>query len=211
MINEWLEVGTIVAPQGLKGELRVYPDSDFPERFIEPGTRWLKHPDTGEIEEVELLNGRYVPGKNLYVIQLAGVEDRDRAEELRGYKLLVDKSDRPFLEDDEYHVSDLVNLEVYHQQTGENIGVVIDILSAGNDLLEVQLHQQPVIEDKPVRDLSEISRKSKRRKLKPKKNKPFTVLIPFVKDIVTVVDIEGGRLEILPPPGLLELLEIERT
>jgi 16S rRNA processing protein RimM len=211
MINEWLEVGTIVAPQGLRGELKVYPDSDFPERFIEPGTRWLKHPDTGEIEEVELLNGRYVPGKNLYVIQLAGVDNRDRAEAWRGYKLLVDKSDRPSLEDDEYHVSDLVNLEVYHQQTGENIGVVIDILSAGNDLLEVQLHQQPVIQDKPVRDLSEISRKSKRRKLKPQKNKPITVLIPFVKDIVPVVDLEGGRLEIVPPPGLLELLEVELT
>ncbi len=206
MTNEWLEVGIIVASQGLKGELRVYPDSDFPERFIEPGMRWLQHPDTGEIEAVQLLNGRYVPGKNLYVIQLAGVDNRDRAEELRGYKLLVDKRDRPSLEDDEYHVSDLVNLEVYHQQTGENIGIVIDILSAGNDLLEVQLHQQPVIEDKPVRELSEISRKTKRRKLKLKKNKPFTVLIPFVKDIVPVVDLERGRLEILPPPGLLELL-----
>ncbi len=206
MTNEWLEVGIIVAPQGLKGELRVYPDSDFPERFIEPGMRWLQHPDTGEIEAVQLLNGRYVPGKNLYVIQLAGVDNRDRAEELRGYKLLVDKRDRPSLEDDEYHVSDLVNLEVYHQQTGENIGIVIDILSAGNDLLEVQLHQQPVIEEKPVRELSEISRKTKRRKLKLKKNKPFTVLIPFVKDIVPVVDLERGRLEILPPPGLLELL-----
>jgi 16S rRNA processing protein RimM len=211
MTNEWLEVGKIVAPQGLKGELRVYPDSDFPERFIEPGTRWLQHPDTGEIETVELLDGRYVPGKNVYVIQLAGVENRDRAEALRGSKLLVDKSDRPSLEDDEYHVSDLVDLEVYHQQTGENIGVVIDILSAGNDLLEVQLHQQPAIEEKPTRDLSEISRKSKRRKLKIKKNKPFTVLIPFVKDIVPVVDLEAGRLEILPPPGLLELLEVERT
>ncbi|MBE9169442.1 ribosome maturation factor RimM [Pleurocapsales cyanobacterium LEGE 06147] len=206
MTNEWLEVGTIVAPQGLRGELRVYPDSDFPERFIEPGTRWLQHPDTGAIEEVELLEGQYVPGKNLYVIQLAGVDNRDRAEELRGYKLLVDKSDRPSLEDDEYHVSDLVDLEVYHQQTGENIGVVIDILFAGNDLLEIQLHQQPVIEDKPLRDLSEISRKTKRRKLKSKKNKPVTVLIPFVKVIVPVVDLEGGRLEILPPPGLLELL-----
>jgi 16S rRNA processing protein RimM len=31
--DAWLEIGTIVAPQGLKGELRVYPNSDFPERF----------------------------------------------------------------------------------------------------------------------------------------------------------------------------------
>lgn len=211
MTNEWLEVGTIIAPQGLRGELRVYPDSDFPERFIEPGTRWIRNPNTGIIETVELLDGRYIPGKNLYVIQLAGIINRDRAEELRGYKLLVNKSDRPYLEDDEYHVSDLVNLEVYHQQTGENIGVVIDILSAGNDLLEVQLHQQPLVKEKPERDISEISRKSKRRKLKSKKNKPFTILIPFVKDIVPIVDIERGRLEITPPRGLLESVEIEQA
>ena len=44
--EEWIEIGTIVAPQGLHGELRVYPDSDFPERFLVPGTRWLKHPHT---------------------------------------------------------------------------------------------------------------------------------------------------------------------
>ena len=51
---EWLEVGTITSPQGLKGELRVYPDSDFPERFTKPGIRWLKHPQTKAITEVQL-------------------------------------------------------------------------------------------------------------------------------------------------------------
>ena len=37
--QKWLEIGTIVAAQGLRGEVRVYPSSDFPERFLEPGTR----------------------------------------------------------------------------------------------------------------------------------------------------------------------------
>ncbi|PSO69461.1 MAG: ribosome maturation factor RimM, partial [Cyanobacteria bacterium QS_1_48_34] len=38
--DKWLEIGTIVAPQGLEGELRVYPTTDFPERFEQPGVRW---------------------------------------------------------------------------------------------------------------------------------------------------------------------------
>ena len=46
---ESIEVGTITSPQGLKGELRVYSDSDFPERFTKAGTRWLQHPDTSVI------------------------------------------------------------------------------------------------------------------------------------------------------------------
>ncbi len=37
----WLEIGTILTPQGLDGKVRVYPNSDFPERFEEPGRRWL--------------------------------------------------------------------------------------------------------------------------------------------------------------------------
>lgn len=203
--QEWLEVGTITSPQGLKGELRVYPNSDFPERFTKPGTRWLKHPQTAAISEVQLRGGRYVAGKNLYVIKLEGIEDRNAAEALRDYKFLVDKSDRPKLKKDEYHVSDLVGLQVYHQQTHENIGVVIDLYSAGNDLLEVRLHQQPEIEPKSDRDLSQISRRSKRKKYRPKSLKPLTIFIPFVKEIVPVVDIPNQRIEVSPPDGLIDI------
>ena len=203
--QEWLEVGTITSPQGLKGELRVYPNSDFPERFTKPGIRWLKHPQTAAITEVQLRGGRYVAGKNLYVIKLEGIEDRNAAEALRDYKILVDKSDRPKLKKDEYHVSDLVGLEVYHQQTQENIGVVIDLYSAGNDLLEVRLHQQPETEAKSNRDLSQISRRSKRKKYRPKSAKPLTIFIPFVKEIVPVVDIPDRRIEVSPPDGLIDI------
>ena len=204
---EWLEVGTITSPQGLKGELRVYPDSDFPERFTKPGIRWLKHPQTKAITEVQLKGGRHIASKNLYVIKLEGTEDRNQAEFWRDYKLLVDKSDRPKLNKDEYHVVDLVGLEVFHQVTGENIGVVVELYSAGNDLLEIQLHQQPEVEVKPDKDLSTISRRSKRKKFRPKAKKPLTVFIPFVKAIVPVVDVANRRVEITPPDGLLNMNE----
>lgn len=202
---EWIEIGTIVAPQGLDGELRVYPNSDFPERFLVPGTRWLQHPDTGIIEAKELLGGRYIPGKNLYVITLEDIEDRDRAEALRDYIILVPKSDRPELQADEFHVADLINVEVYLQQTGENIGIVTEIFNTGHDLLEVTLHKQPEPEPVTNPDLSQISRRSKRKKYKPKKVKPVTILIPFVTEIVPIVDLENNRIEINPPEGLLEI------
>ncbi|NEQ88960.1 MAG: ribosome maturation factor RimM, partial [Moorea sp. SIO2I5] len=102
--DDWLEIGRIVSPHGLKGELRVYPSSDFPERFEEPGQRWLKPPRDNPPQPVELLWGRFVPAKGLYVVQLKGVDNRDQAEALRGYQLLVPASDRPELEEDEYHI-----------------------------------------------------------------------------------------------------------
>lgn len=120
-IAHLIEVGTIASPQGLKGELKIYPNSDFPERFLKPGTRWLRHPRTQEIIAVELLKGRYLAGKNLYAIQLAGIDNRDRAEELRQYVLLADRRDKPNLAPDEYHVADLIDLEVYDRTTGEKL------------------------------------------------------------------------------------------
>ena len=65
--------------------------------------------------------------------------------------------------------------------------------------------QQPEVEAKPIRDLSQISRRSKRKKTKTVKSKPATKFIPFVKEIVTVVDIANGKIEIDPPEGLLEI------
>lgn len=206
-LPELLAVGTITSPQGLKGELRVYSESDFPERFTQAGTRWLQHPQTATIKEVQLKGGRYLAGKNLYVIKLEGIEDRNQAEALRDYKLLVAKSDRPKLQQNEYHVADLVGLAVYHQATGEYIGVVVDLYVAGNDLLEIELDQQPESNSIVHKDLSQISRRSKRKKYKPKSAKPLTIFVPFVKEIVPIVDLDNRKIELTPPEGLINIHE----
>lgn len=201
-MSEWLEIGKIVAPQGLNGEIRVYPNTDFPERFEQPGQRWLMRPGATQPETVQLLSGQYIPGKNLYVVELAGVENRNQAEALRGCVLMVPQSDRPQLGEDEYHVLDLIGLEVFNQLTQEVLGTVVDVLSAGNDLLEVQLASTaastPALSDSIV----EVKKSGKKSK---QSAKPKTVLIPFVKAIAPVVDIENKRVEITPPPGLLEI------
>jgi 16S rRNA processing protein RimM len=161
-MDDWIKIGRIVAAQGLKGELRVYPDSDFPERFEVPGDRWLL-----------LVSGRYLSGKGLYVINLAGINSREQAEALRDAYLVVRESDRPQLEEGEFHVADLIGLEVFEQTTQARVGVVTDLFAAGNDLLEVELEGGE------------------------------KVLVPFVEAIVPVVDLQQHRIEITPPPGLL--------
>ncbi len=180
LAQDWLEVGRVVAPQGLQGEVRIYPDSDFPERFVVPGTRWLLRPRASELEAIELLAGRFLAGKGLYVVQLDGITDRDQAEDLRDTRLFVPMSDRPVLDENEFHVTDLIGLAVYHQATQAHLGTVTDVLPAGNDLLEVEL-------------------------LHPDDPKHSRVLIPFVIEIVPVVDLQARRVEILPPDGLLAL------
>lgn len=181
MTDDFLEIGKIVAPQGLKGELRVYPNTDFPDRFLKPGKRWLLKPGHAEPQVIELVKGRYLDGKGLYVVQFAGIDSRDLAETLRDCKILIPASDRPLLQEDEFHVADLIGLQVFEQASQTLVGEVVNVLAAGNDLLEVQYLQEGQPDKK-------------------------TVLIPFVRAIVPVVDLAQQRIEITPPDGLIELV-----
>ena len=182
--TDWLPIGRIVGPHGLNGEVRVYPDSDFPERFEQPGERWLLKPGATKPEPIKLVKGRFQEGKGLYILKLAGIHYRDQAEALRDAQLLVAADDRLPLEPGEFHVGDLMGLSVFLQATGEAIGTVIDVYRAGNDLLEVALASDN-LDNTP-------------------KDKPRTVLIPFVEAIVPVVDLIQGRVEITPPDGLID-------
>jgi len=40
--DQWMCIGKLVAPQGLKGDIRIKPRSDFAERFTKPGKRWIQ-------------------------------------------------------------------------------------------------------------------------------------------------------------------------
>ena len=103
--NDWLPVGKVVAVQGLKGELRINPASEFPERFTEPGTRWLKARGKAP-QEIELKSGRKLPGKSIFVVRFAGIESRAEAESLVGQTLMVPADDRPELAEGEFHLLD---------------------------------------------------------------------------------------------------------
>lgn len=251
--EEWLTIGRIVAPQGLRGEVRVYPETDFPERFEEPGQRWLLRPKATEPEPVELESGRFLANKGLYVVQLAGVDDRSAAEALRGAQLLVAADDRPELAPGEFHYLDLVGLTVVDQASGQVVGTVLNLIAAGNDLLEVErspdwlfsgIESETAAEnsglpqnqlenadammadpidaqtqaniDAQVSETAEITAKTAAKtgskakakakaKSKSKPKAPPRLLIPFVESIVPVVDLPNQRLEITPPPGLLDL------
>jgi 16S rRNA processing protein RimM len=200
---DWIEIGKIVAPQGLTGGLRVYPSTDFPERFLDPGERWLRSPSGDPPRPVTLTSGRYLEGKGLFVIRLKGITHRDQADALRDHVLLVPESDRLPLDDDEFHVSDLIGLEVYDQQQQTWIGTVVDVTTTAHDLLVVERPGAAIadLEEDPPAPPHPDRRKS--AKTRRKKRQP-PVLIPFVMDIVPVVDLVGRRIEITPPPGLIE-------
>jgi 16S rRNA processing protein RimM len=173
----FVEIGKIVGAHGIRGEVRVYPNSDFPERFAKKGVkRWLLKPNQAEPETIVANGGYFQEGKGLYVMRLAGIDDRNQAEALRNSLLLVTLDDRPQLAQDEFLVSDLIGLSVYDQATQTLVGTVRNMTTAGHDVLEIDQEGR----DKPI-------------------------LVPFVMAIVPVVDLAARRIEITPPPGLLDL------
>ena len=175
--NEWLVVGLITSCHGIFGQVKVKSLSDFEERFIIPGIRWIQK-ENETPSKIELLSGYKQPGKATFVVKLQGINTRNDAEKLKKFKILVKTDKLPKLNNEEFHLLELINLEVKTLENAELkiIGKVINLENEQNNLLVIELFQNQ------------------------KK-----VLIPFVKEIVPLVDIKNNFLIINPPNGLLEL------
>ena len=175
--NEWLVVGLITSCHGIKGQVKVKSLSDFEERFLKPGMRWLQKENEFP-SEIELTSGYKQPGKETFIISLRGISDRNRAEQLKKYKILVKTNQLPKLKKEEFHLLELVNLQVKIKEDEELkvIGKVINLENEKNNLLVIKLFKNE------------------------KK-----VLIPFVQEIVPLVDIKNNFIVVNPPKGLLDL------
>ncbi len=175
--NEWLIVGLITSCHGINGQVKVKSLSDFEERFSKPGIRWLQKENENP-SKIELSSGFKQPGKETFIIKLQGINTRNDAEKLKKYKILVKTNKLPKLKKEEFHLMELINLQVKISDKHELkiIGKVIDLENEKNNLLVIKLF---------------------------KNHKK--VLVPFVKEIVPSVDIKNNFLIIKPPKGLLEL------
>jgi 16S rRNA processing protein RimM len=175
--NEWLVVGLITSPHGINGKVKVQSLSDFEERFLKPGKRWIQR-EKEFPQEIELLSGFKQPGKETFILSFKKIKNRNDAEKIKSYKILVRSKELPELKEEEFHLIQLINLEVkiFEDQEYKIIGKVINLENERNNLLVIEL-------------------------LKTQKK----VLIPFVKEIVPIIDIKNNFLVIAPPKGLLEL------
>ena len=175
--EDWLVIGIITSAHGVSGKLNIKSLSDFKERFTQPGKRWIQKND--EIPSpYNLISGFQKPGKDSFIISLEGIKDRNEADNLKQYKLLVKSNDIPILKNNEFHLNQLIDLDVklYTENKLKIVGQVVDLITENNNLIVIKLYEN---------------------------NKK--VLIPFVKEIVTTIDKKNNYLVIDPPKGLLDL------
>ncbi|GMA99312.1 ribosome maturation factor RimM [Pelosinus sp. IPA-1] len=139
MMDNMIVIGKIGAPQGVRGEVRVTPLTDFPERFRELKTALLDDGTSLPIESV-----RY--HQQFVLLKFRGMDNRNDIEHLRGKLIKVERKDLVQLPAGHYYIFDIVGLEVYTEEK-EYLGKVTDVLETGsNDVYIVeQKDKQPLL------------------------------------------------------------------
>ncbi len=125
------KLGQIVNAVGLKGENRVYPYTDYKERFEELKQLYIED----EIYEIEKV--RYMG--QMVIIKFVGISDRNAAEALKGKYLYIDRENARKLDEDEYFVADLIGMKI-QDEAGNLVGTLSDVIqNTAQDVYEIEL------------------------------------------------------------------------
>ncbi|MHB1206426.1 MAG: ribosome maturation factor RimM [Rhodospirillaceae bacterium] len=112
---------------------------------------------------------------DVVIATVEGITDRNGAEALKGLELFVDRAVLPETEGDTYYHADLIGLAVETTE-GERVGKVSAFYNfGGGDVMEVTAE-----------------------------GRSDTGFVPFTADVIAAVDVAGGKVVIVPTPGLFE-------
>ena len=129
-------VGKIVAPQGIRGDVRVQTYSESPKDFQE----FKVHPSVRGTavawNDDDFRFVRVVPNTNVIIAHIKGFDDRNAAETLRGTELFVERGTLPALDSNEYYQADLIGFAVI--RNNKKIGTVAGFQNFGaGDIIEL--------------------------------------------------------------------------
>ena len=168
-------MGRVAKAHGVSGEVVVDVRTDDPDLRFAPGKTLRGKGFRGAPDREFVIDTVRAHGVRL-LIRLAGVDDRDTADALRGTLFVVDAAELPpITEPDEFYDHQLEGLAV-QTVDGAAVGTIAEVLhTQAGELLSVK---------------TEAGKE---------------ILVPFVTAIVPTVSLERGVVEIDPPDGLLDL------
>lgn len=176
--NNFIAIGKIAKTIGIKGNLKIIPLTDFPDRFYEIKKLHLYD----EVKKSFFVNPNY--GGYDFLITECKVFDKyvnlkfdnynsiERSRELINLILMIDEEHRVKLEDGSYYFYELIDAEVFDRN--EYIGKVLSVLNYGSG------------------DLFNIKHKEKE------------VLIPFNEEFVKKIDMINKRIDVELIDGFLD-------
>ena len=128
-MEQYLKVGVISSTHGIRGEVKVFPTTDSPQRF-----ETLKNVilETGKQQiPLEIAGIKYF--KQFVIVKFKGIDNINDIEKYRGMELYVSREDAVELEDDEFYIADLIGMKVVTEDG--DLGVLKDIMETGaNDV-----------------------------------------------------------------------------
>ena len=169
-MEDLLRVGVITTTHGVRGEVKVFPTTDDPNRFKKLKQVIL---DTGkEQKDLEIQGVKFF--KQFVILKFKGIDNINDIEKYKGKSLFVTRENAVDLDEDEYFIADLIDMQVVLED-GTEFGTLTDVMETGaNDVYCVQTE------------------------------KYGEVLIPAIKDCILDVDIENGKMMIHLMPGLID-------
>ena len=200
----FVEIGKILGPHGVKGELKVRLEKDYVAKdmnVLEKQTIFVKKSNRRTPRSITITKGRRVDN-NLFLINFEGVQSRVTAEAFKEYTLYSRRGDQSEQVDggDEYMIRDLVNVECFFPYTDINSAKRIGVV-----------HSVVPPEDLCAPSVAHLMHALLEVKLENSKRKNDLCYIPFVNQIVTTIGIGTPNAMIIidPPLGLLDLTHRE--
>lgn len=146
-MEDFFRVGVIANTHGVRGEVKVFPTTDDPQRF-----KYLKETylDTGKEKiKLEVSSVRFF--KNLVIVKFKGIDNINDIEKYKGKDLLVTRENAVPLEEGEYYLADIIGADVYTED-GVLFGKLDDVIETGANLVYSVTHEGkevllPVIDD----------------------------------------------------------------
>ena len=184
-------VGAIARPHGIRGQVVLNAETDFPEERFRPGHEVFVERRHG-VEALTLTAVRFHKGRP--IVGIAGVESIEEAQQLAGLELRVPADQLVPLSAGTFYRHDLVGCRVM-TEAGVDVGVVTAVEGTFATSRLVVAADDQGIERQGIERQGIESQGIKRQE----------ILIPLTSRICTVIEAEGKRIVIDPPEGLLEL------
>ena len=130
-MDKQIVIGKIIAPHGVRGEFRLMPLTENPERYLEMKKLLLENG-----KEFTVTSARF--HKNMVLIKTEEITSMDEVELLRGQNVVVNTEDLPPLEQGRFYVADLIGFAVVTLEN-EDVGKLSDVITTGsNDVFVVK-------------------------------------------------------------------------
>ncbi len=175
-----LSIGTIVGFHGVKGEVKVNCALSNLDVFLQLDLLDIQLSDGNEIsksiKDIRSLDKDQKNQRGQLGIIFEDLHDRTSAEFLLGATIHVIRQKLAPLKDDEWWISDLIDMRVYTTD-GKLVGTISSIIDGPTSTLEILPN-------------AELGKKR--------------ILVPFVKSLVPCVNLAARKIEVVNLPGLLE-------